>query len=94
MFIAWICNESSIALLFDYVHNPIYREAPRKDKQFTSSDERFYIDLRMSKGHTKEFERVNRNDSELVRLPNGRTFYARYKRTHKLTSKQKVRKSL
>ena len=37
-----------------------------KDKYFTSSDERLYIDLRRSKGHTGEFERVNRNDSDLT----------------------------
>ena len=55
-FIAWICNGSNIPLLTDYAHNPIYQEAPRKDKYFTSSDERLYIDLRRSKGHTGEFE--------------------------------------
>ena len=55
----------SIAPLSDYAHNPIYQEAPRKGKYFTSSDARLYIDLRRSKGHTGEFERVNRNDSDL-----------------------------
>ena len=65
-FIAWICNGPKIAPLSDYVHNPIYQEAPRKNKYFTSSDERLYIDLRKSKGHTVEFERVNRTDSALT----------------------------
>ena len=65
-FIAWICNGSSIALLLDYAHNPIYQEAPRTGKYFISSDERLYIDLRTSKGHTGEFERVNHNDSDLT----------------------------
>ena len=65
-FIAWICNGSSIAPLSDSTHNPIYQEAPRKKKYFTSSDERLYIDLRRSKGHTEEFELVNRNDSDLT----------------------------
>ena len=51
-FIAWICNGSSIAPLSDYAHNPIYRKEPRKCKYFTDSDERLYIDLRRSKGHT------------------------------------------
>ena len=55
-FIAWICNRSSIAPLSDCLHNPIYQEAPRKDKYFNSSDERLYVDLRRSKGHTGEFE--------------------------------------
>ena len=66
-FVAWICNESSIAPLSDYPHNPIYQEASRKNKYFTESDERLYIDLRKSKGHTEEFERVNRNDSDLTK---------------------------
>ena len=65
-FIAWICNGSSIAPLSDSTHNPIYQEAPRKKKYFTSSDERLYIDLRRSKGHTGEFELVNHNDSDLT----------------------------
>ena len=65
-FITWICNGSSIALLSDYAHNPIYQEAPRKNKCFTDSDKRLYIDLRKSKGHTGEFERVNRNDTDLT----------------------------
>ena len=65
-FIAWICNGSSIAPLSDYAHNRIYQEAPRKNKYFAGSDERLYIDLRRSKGHTGEFERVNCNDSDLT----------------------------
>ena len=65
-FIAWICNGSSIAPLSDYAHNPIYQEVPRKNKYFTESDERLYIDLRKSKSHTGEFEQVNRNDSNLT----------------------------
>ena len=56
----------SIAPLLDYVHNRIYQEAPRKNKYFTFSDERLYIDLRRSKGHTREFEQVNWNDSDLT----------------------------
>ena len=65
-FITLICNGSSIALLSDYAHNSICQEAPRKNKYFTDSDERIYIDLRRSKGHTGGFEQVNRNDSDLT----------------------------
>ena len=65
-FVAWIYNESSIAPLSDYPHNPIYREVSRKNKYFTESDERLYIDLRRSKCHTGEFERVNCNYSDLT----------------------------
>ena len=65
-FIVWIFNGSCIVPLSDYAHNPIYQDASRKNKYFTDSDERLYIDLRRSKGHTREFERVNRNDSDLT----------------------------
>ena len=65
-FIAWIFNGSSIAPLSDYADNPIYQEAPRKKKYFSDSDERLYIDVRRSKGHTREFERVNGNDNDLT----------------------------
>ena len=66
VFIEWICNGSSIAPLSDYAHNPTYQEGTRKDKYFTSSDERLYIDLRRSKGHNGKSERVNCNDSDLT----------------------------
>ena len=65
-FVKWICNGSSIAPLSAHAHNPIYQEVPRKNKYFTDSDERLYIDLRKSKGHIGEFERVNHNDSVLA----------------------------
>ena len=65
-FVPWICNGSSIAPLSDYAHNTIYQEASSKDKYFTSPDERLYIGLRRSKVHTGEFERANRNDSDLT----------------------------
>ena len=65
-FIAWVCNGSSISPLSDNAHNPIYQKEPRKSKYFTDSDERLYIDLRRSKGHTGEFERVNLNDSDIT----------------------------
>ena len=65
-FIVWICNGSSIAALSDYAHNSIYQEALRKNKYFIDFDEKLYIDLRRSKGHTGEFEQVIRNDSDLT----------------------------
>ena len=65
-FIAWICNGSSISPLSDYARNPIYQKAPRKSKYLPDSNERLYTDLRRSKGHTGQFERVNRNDSDLT----------------------------
>ena len=38
----------------------------RQEKYFTDSEEKVYINLRRRKGHTCEFERVNRDDSDLV----------------------------
>ena len=44
----------------------IRQELPSRNKYFTDSNERVYIDTRRSKGYTGEFERVNRDDSNLV----------------------------
>ena len=63
-FTAWICKGSSVAPLTDYAHNITYQKAVRQEKYFTDSDEKVYIDLRRGKGHTGEFERVNREDSD------------------------------
>ena len=49
----------------EYIHNETAQELPSKSDYFTNSDERAYIDLRRGKGFTGEFERVNRDDSEL-----------------------------
>ena len=65
-FITWICNGSSITPLSDYAHNPIYQEEPRKNKYFTDSDERLYIDLRRNKGNNGEFQRVSCNGRYLT----------------------------
>ena len=66
LFTAWICKGSSIALLTDFAHNITYQKEVRQEKYFTDSDEKVYIDLRRGKGHTGEFERVNRDDSDLT----------------------------
>ena len=59
-FTAWICKGSSIAPLAYYAHKITYQKAVRQEKYFADSDEKVYIDLRRGKGHTGEFERVNR----------------------------------
>ena len=38
----------------------------RKEKYFTDSDKRLFIDLRWGKSHTGEFDKVNRDDSDLT----------------------------
>ena len=39
---------------------------PSEQKLFSESDERIHIDLRDSRGYTKEIEKLSRNDSKLV----------------------------
>ena len=65
-FVAWVTKGSSIVPESDYLYNEVRQELPTRNKYFTDSDEKVYIDIRRSKGYTGEFERVNRNDSDLV----------------------------
>ena len=65
-FRAWVTKGSSIVSDSDYIHNETAQQLPNMSSYFTNSDERVYIDLRRSKGFTGEFERVNRDDSDLV----------------------------
>ena len=65
-FVAWITKDSSIVPEADYLHNKTKQELPNRNTYFTDSDEKVYIDIRRSKGYTGEFERVNRDDSNLV----------------------------
>ena len=65
-FTTWICKGPSIAPLTYYAHNINYQKAVRQEKYFPDSDEKVYIDLRSGKGHTGEFERINRDDSDLT----------------------------
>ena len=64
-FRAWVTKGSSIVPNSEFLHNKTAQELIKRDDYFTSSDERIYIDLRRGKGFTGEFERVNRDDSEL-----------------------------
>ena len=48
------------------MYNEVRQQLPTRNKYFTDSDERVYIDIRRSKGYTGKFERVNRDDSDLV----------------------------
>ena len=65
-FVAWVTKDSSMVPERDYLYNEVKQELPTRKKYFTDSDERVYIDIRKSKGYTGEFERVNRDDSDLV----------------------------
>ena len=62
-FVAWNCNGSSIALLTDYMNNPIFQELPDEGKYFAATnDDTVYLDLRASSGYVKEAEKLERND--------------------------------
>ena len=64
-FVAWSCNGSSVAHLTDYINNPIYQGLIDEDKYFEAkSDERMYLDLRVSSGYTNKAEKLERNDSK------------------------------
>ena len=56
----------SIAPESDFLYNEVRQELPTRKNYFATSDERVYIDIRRSKGYTGEFERVNRDDSDLI----------------------------
>ena len=47
------------------MYNDARQELPNRNMYFTDLDECVYIDIRRSKGYTGEFERVNRDDSDL-----------------------------
>ena len=64
-FRSWVTKSSSVVPTSEYVHNKTAQELPSRSDYFSNSDERVYIDLRRGKGFTGEFERVNRDDSEL-----------------------------
>ena len=64
-FRSWVTKSSSVVPSSEYIHNETAQELPSRSDYFSDSDERVYIDLRRGKGFTGEFERVNRDDSEL-----------------------------
>ena len=58
-FITWSCNVSSVALITDYIDNPVFQELPNEDTYFSlKSDEKNYLDLRASSGYVKEAEKL------------------------------------
>ena len=65
-FVVWVTKGSSIVPESDYLYNKIRQELPNRRTCFTDSDEKVYIDIRRSNGYTVEFERINRDDSDLV----------------------------
>ena len=50
----------------DYINNPVYQESiDKNDYNGVRSDEKVYLDLRVSAGYTSEEEKFERNDSKI-----------------------------
>ena len=65
-FISWSCNGTSVALLTDYINNPIYQDLIDEDDYFeNASNEIVYLDLRASSEYTNEAEKLDRNYSKI-----------------------------
>ena len=65
-FVAYQCNGCSTAPLTQYRTSDIYRKLTKYGDYFASkSDERLYVDLRISRGYTDELEKLTRNDSDI-----------------------------
>ena len=65
-FVSWSCNGTSVALLTDYINNPIYQDPIDEDDYFeNASNERVYMDLRASSEYTNEAEKLDRNYSKI-----------------------------
>ena len=51
----------------DYIHNPVYQELIEETDYFgNNSDERVYLDLRVSAGYTNVIEKLERNNSKIT----------------------------
>ena len=80
-FIAWNCNESSVAPLTEHMDNPIFQELPDEETYYSlKSDEKIYLDLRASSWYVREAEKLERNDSKVnlqITLKEAATFNLR-----------------
>ena len=65
-FVAWACDDCSVAPLTNYINNPIYQELIDEDKyDGNASDKRIYLDLWASPEYLNEAEKLERNDSRI-----------------------------
>ena len=67
MFIEKQCNGCSTAPPTQYKNNEIYQEITAEDDYTTNNtDNRIWIEMRRSKGHTDKLEKINSDDSGLA----------------------------
>ena len=64
-FVAYQCDGCSTANLTQYRRSKIYQDLTTFDGYFKHSDEKVYIDLRVSRGYTDELEKLTRSDSDV-----------------------------
>ena len=70
-FVAYHCNGCSTAPVTQYRRSEIYQKLTTFDAYFKQSDEKVYIDLKVSRGYTDELKKLTRSDSDvnlIVRL--------------------------
>ena len=66
-YLAWHTNGCSTAPVTDFMNNPIAQELKKENEYFRNKfDERLYVDLRPSHGHTDELKKPTRNDSKMT----------------------------
>ena len=67
MFVAYFCGKgSSMTPITKYMNNKIKQDMIKAKKIFADeSDEKMFIDIRRSKGYTKELEELSRNDADI-----------------------------
>ena len=80
-FVTWSCDGCSVALLTDYIHNPIYQELIDESDYFGNrSNKRIYLHSRTSSSYTNEMEKLEKNDSKItlyIRLKEAATKHLR-----------------
>ena len=66
-FVAWSCNDSSVAPLSDYMNNAMYQELTPENQYFdVKSDEGLYLDLRATSGYVKEAKKLEKMIQKLL----------------------------
>ena len=66
-FVTWCCNGSCVALLTDFMNNPVFQELISENNYFNiRSDERVCLDLRASSGYLKEYQKLEETTQEFL----------------------------
>ena len=67
MFVTYYCEGSSTAPLTQYKNNEVKQELTKEKDYFgDDSDERLYMNMRRSKGHTNKLQKLTRDDGDVM----------------------------